>query len=786
MARPETASVMPHGDISIGHTFALGGCPYNQPLPDGLFLNYSNDRRTFKNYKVLHTKPYIENTVPHFEIEELPIKQQTVHRNALLWNTGSRDFNTVMSQTQAPRTDGDHWTNWGGDRATWMPIDSAPVSGLYPLIAPVTDFDVFKIALYPYVQVDYVDGGIQQRSSKIGLSNYFIDGDRPTYTGTYKGLYFGYDLLYSNNSDGQGSASATGVGKAFFLGGIVENDDMVVKTLDRYNEIVDTTVDKSYQFTYTNQTLLGSTTAYNAGRGGRFWGFVGDTDHLWIEYPTPAYWDDSNKTVITTQGYGYEDVLAAALARGITVIEDSGTATEFTSFEAGVFWSEKVNDHVINPVLTEDGTQVTNEFVRGRKILDTSDPKAKKTPIQKWNDKNPYDETPEFDPTDPDDVDPNQYTDETPLNEVPSFMNPIGKFNRYFALSSEDIGELAAFLSPSADNVWEDILNGLKLYGEDPMNFMLELMAFPFDITKYTGQQAQEITFGRRINTGITADIIHDASITIDLGTCYFRRYHKNFLDYEPYTTAKLYIPYCNEVTIPTSVYLGHYINVQMIIDLSTGGCTAVIFKKDTPDPNVKGIAALYTQGQIGVPIPMTAINATEYIKGCWDMINGAFNSISQIAANGGALHPTSMTTGTSGQGVSPLTGKAVEGTGSKTKTTIQSSKVSGQGIFGGVVSGLQVAYEFNTMATPLETSGSGIPYSNFFKPQYCYFVVQSAVPMNVQGYGNTIGYAKLEYRKLNDSDNYIVAHNPNVQPENATSQETQEINALLATGVWR
>ena len=785
MARPETASTMPHGDISIGHTFALGGCPYNQPLPDGLFLTYSNDSRTFKNYKALHTKPYTDAGMIYYEVEELPIKQQSVHRNALLWNTGSRDFNTVMNQTQTPRVDGTYWTNWGGDRATWAPIDSAPVSTLYTLIAPVTDFDVFKIALYPYVQVDYVDNNhTPARSSKIGLYNYFIDGDRPTYTGTFKGLYFGYDLLYSNNSDGQGSASASGVGKAFFLGGIVENDDFTIKSVDRYNQVVDNEIEKSYQFTYSNNTLLGSTNPYNLGGLGYFWGFIGDTSHLYIEYDSNQTWSNTSKTLITTQGYGYEDVLAAALARGITVIEDSGTATDFTSFEAGVFWSEKVNDHVINPVLSDDGKQVTNEFVRGRKILDTSDPKAKKTPVQKWGQKNPYEETPEFNPEDPDDVDPNQYTDETPLNEVPSFMNPIGKFNRYFALSSEDIGELAAFLSPSADNVWEDILNGLKLYGEDPMNFMLELMAFPFDITKYTGQQAQEITFGRRINTGITADIIHDASITIDLGTCYFRRYHKNFLDYEPYTTAKLYIPYCNEVTIPTSVYLGHYINVQMIIDLSTGGCTAVIFKKDTPDPNVKGIAALYTQGQIGVPIPMTAINATEYVKGCWDMINGAFNSVMQIASNGGAMGSTSITENMG----SSLTQKnnTMGITDSRSYGQTTQHKVAAGGIAGGVLSGLQVAYEFNNMATPLETSGSGIPYSNFFKPQYCYFVVQSAVPMNIQGYGNTIGYAKLEYRKLNDSDNYIVAHNPNVQPENATSQETQEINALLATGVWR
>lgn len=774
--------------IGIGHNYRSGvDVPFDEPVKDNIALTYSKDDRTQKHYTLFYQQP---DGPSQMELKSVNF-DNNIQANMLTYcNLGETDYiyryGTTPLIWRKEQEKGLITLTQEGNafNPNWMEGGTPPWTG-YANFNPVTDFKQKYLAVYPYVVAQYTDSsgvfGETTRDHSVGLYEHFTLGQTPSLPSgsTFKGIAIRYDIVASNQADGRDGL--------FFLGKIC---DIQLGTVDfrTSGTIYPSPVPDCYCFPCSDNTLLGSTRGWRAPGGLDIYsmGFVGDRRFLYTEV-TPGYlYKDCSKVVISTQGISYEDALAAALAKGFPVLDSWTAKRDFTSFTYDVYMANYLNDHYVSPVIIKKTGEVTNKFKRGAHCFDPDDKDGNNTPnkIFEDEDKNPYDEIPEFDENDPDDIDPNDYADETPLNEVPSFMNPIGKFNRYFALSADDVEDLAAFLSPSADNVWDDILNGLKLYGEDPMNFMLELMAFPFDITDYTGKQQEEITFGRRVHTEINGDIIHDASIVIDLGTCYFKRYHKNFLDYEPYTTAKLYIPYCNEVAVPTSIFLGHYINVKLIVDLSTGGCVGVVSKVQDMDGS-KPMSVLYTQGQIGIPIPITAINATEYVKAAFDMVNGAFSSITQIASNGGVMSPTSIATGTSGQAVSPLTGKTVEGTGSKTRSTINSSKVSGGGIAGGFINGLQVAYEFNNQPTPLETTGTGIPYSSFFKPQQCYFIVQSAVPMNVSGYENAIGHACMEYRKLQNGDSYIVAHNPNVQPENATSQETKEINALLATGVW-
>lgn len=782
--------------IGIGHNYRSGvDIPFDEPIKDNVALTYSKDDRTQKHYTLLAISPINPAGVfPEWGVEQYKYNG-TIQANMLTYfNNGNVNDNFYRVAAtpliwRKETAEGLITFQQEGNafNPNWNEGGNPPWTG-YSWFNPVTDFKQKYFALYPYVVAQYTDtdGTFRETSEdySVGLYEHYTQGITPTIpnNATFKGVSIRYRIASS-----YGAAARNN--QLFFLGKICDMQIGSV-TFRTGQDLYNSPIPDSYCFPCSDNTLLGSTRGWRTpgGRDIYTMGFVGDTRFMYLEYPELRNDRTRANMIVSSQGISYEDALAAALAKGFPVLDSASTHHNFEANSNDVFFANYLDDHYVSPVI-EDSGEVTKDFLRGAAIFEHSNPKAKKTPNQRFEDEdtNPYDEMPEFDENDPDDIDPNDYADETPLNEVPSFMNPIGKFNRYFALSADDVQDLAAFLSPSADNVWEDILNGLKLYGEDPMNFMLELMVFPFDITEYTGKQQEEITFGRRIHTEINGDIIHDASIVIDLGTCYFKRYHKNFLDYEPYTTAKLYIPYCNEIAVPTSIFLGHYINVKLIVDLSTGGCVGVVSKVQDMDGS-KPMSVLYTQGQIGIPIPMTAINATEYVKAAFDMVNGAVNSITQIASNGGIMGTTSMTAGgsTGTQGSHTVgRGATITETAATSNSRTSQHKISAGGIAGGVLNGLEVAYEFNNQPTPLETTGTGIPYSSFFKPQQCYFIVQSAVPMNVSGYANAIGHACMEYRKLQNGDGYIVAHNPNVQPANATSQETQEINALLATGVW-
>lgn len=787
MARPATAVTLPNGSASIGTSFKLGGAPYNQPLPNGYNLTYSTDQRTLRNYTLIHLEPVdiIPDLTPFYTYTSKYIDLNEVcQNNIFVANYGVGYVNSLLGQTASPRwyksssdlNDSEvkaYFTNWGSQDATWKPLDAAPVSDYYNYTYPISNFAYHKVALFPYVEYDYRLNGVHYRTSNKTALYDFFNGSAPTLpTGaTDIGLFFGYELVYGPNSDFTYNSSSSSDYTMYCLGKTVNISETKFYHFNRNgNSIIYSYVQGSYQFAYGNNVLLGGTTLYTGGNIGSFTSFIGEKSHMYESHKdTDQKWDDRGEYYVTTMGYGYEDGLAAALSKGLIVVETSEQKSMFTSWSWDTFITQKINEHTLKAII--DTNRVTENFKRGAEIAHD------KQIEDSLAGKNIYDETPEYDPEDPDDVDPNEYVTETPLNTVPQFMNPIGKFNHYFALSYEALDDFSAFLSPSSDNVFDDILNGLKLYGENPMDFILGLRVFPFDITKYTGQNAREITFGRRVATGVNADLITDASIVVDMGSCYFRRYYKNFLDYEPYCTAKLYIPYCGEIDIPTSVFLGHTIDVKMVIDLSTGGCTAIV--------NKDGIAAYYKDGQIGVEIPVTGMNNWEYVKTAVDVAQKAIQSFSNVAQNAAIMGKVgfSETTGTQG---SHTVGQRYNISETTSMSKTGSSQINPAGIIGGIATGLDAAFEFTTQPTPLQTSGSGMPYASFFKPQYCYFVVQQAVPMSVSGYGDDIGYACLERRKISTNDSYIVAQNPHVQPEHATAQETTEINRLLSTGVWR
>ena len=108
---------------------------------------------------------------------------------------------------------------------------------------------------------------------------------------------------------------------------------------------------------------------------------------------------------------------------------------------------------------------------------------------------NPLDVVNEMDTSD---LDPNKYTEETPLNEPT--ITPMGKFNRYFAISETDIEDFIDFLYTNNTSAITQILDGLKLNGENPMNFLIGLRMFPFNIVDYATVSARNITFGNGVD----------------------------------------------------------------------------------------------------------------------------------------------------------------------------------------------------------------------------------------------------------------------------------------------
>lgn len=355
----------------------------------------------------------------------------------------------------------------------------------------------------------------------------------------------------------------------------------------------------------------------------------------------------------------------------------------------------------------------------------TSGPGNADNPALNWT--NPWDDS-GYDFTDP-----NQYVDSIGLN-TPS-LTTTGIFNRTFALTGSDVNRLADYLWNADETIFNEIVKGLSLMGGNPIDGLIDLRLYPFDIVSKSGGSggAGNIVVGRT-DTGVSGVIINNYNAIIDLGSCVFTQKFKNFLDYEPYTTASLYIPYVGIVPIPTAQFSGQNVSCKLIVDITTGACTAVVFCNNIP--------MIYKNGSIGIDIPMTATNSSNYAG---RIIGGLTSGTVDVAMGAATGNPSSV--------------------------------ISGLGEITNAAMGIN-----NTM---YNTAGSSSPSCSLWQPQNCYFVIQKPVPIVPDNYGHNIGFACNYQATLSSLSGFTCCYNPDVSTIAATEEEKQELEQFLKAGIY-
>lgn len=335
-----------------------------------------------------------------------------------------------------------------------------------------------------------------------------------------------------------------------------------------------------------------------------------------------------------------------------------------------------------------------------------------------------------YDPYKP--IDPNKYTDKIVLNK-PN-LTTTGIFNRTFALTANSIKSLANYLWNADESIFNEIVKGLSLMGGNPIDGLIDLRLYPFDVSsKTSGGNSKSIVVGRT-DTKVNGLEINDYNAVLELGSCTFFPNFGNFLDYEPFTTASLYIPYVGIVPISTADFMGQTISCKMVVDITTGSCTAVVFANDIP--------IIYKNGNIGVEIPMTGTNSAEYAS----RIAGGLTSGATDIALGAA---------------SKSVGQVVSGVGAIADSALSVN---------------------NTM---YNTAGSSSPACGLWQPQNCYFIIQRPVPIVPENYGHTVGYACNYQAKIGDCSGYTQTYNVDVSSINAPESEKNAIAEILNSGFY-
>lgn len=327
-------------------------------------------------------------------------------------------------------------------------------------------------------------------------------------------------------------------------------------------------------------------------------------------------------------------------------------------------------------------------------------------------------------------TDPNNYTDKIDLNN-PTLSN-VNVFNRSFAVNANTVKNLADFLWNADETKFQEIVKGLALMGENPMNSIIDLRLFPFNVAlKNSATEAEPIVIGRT-NTGVNGiKLTEKVNSLIDLGECTFFTKFKNFLDYEPYTTAQLYIPYIGVVPVSTAEFMGHRISVKMIVDYTTGAGTAIVFKDDIP--------FIYRNGVVGISIPMTGNDSASYASTViGNVVGGAVGGVTSIAS----------------------------------------------GNIGGAVSSAEKLYSGFATGTNYQEASASSPSVATWQPQRCYFIIDRPILNAPDNYGRTIGFACEKTGKLSDFKGFTVVSNPEINFR-CTDSERQYIVNMLQGGVF-
>lgn len=334
--------------------------------------------------------------------------------------------------------------------------------------------------------------------------------------------------------------------------------------------------------------------------------------------------------------------------------------------------------------------------------------------------------------------DPNTYVDTVNLSRPT--LSTVDVFNRSYAITAASLRVLADDLWNADDDKFSEIVDGLKLMGENPMNGLIDCRLYPFDITQMVHTAgSQPIVIGRTTLEVSGVKLTNDINAVIDLGSCKFMAYNKNFLDYSPYTTGRLVLPYCGTIPIDCAEFVGHTITAKMIVDIITGACCCCVF--------LDNVLTITAQGVCGVSIPMTGTDSASYSSG---VVSGLANAVTGVINAGVGLATGNVLQ--TGAGVAEVLGGAAKAT----QTPVQYAQ-----------------------------SGTATPSCNNWLPQMAYFVVDCPIPNVPDDYGHCVGYACEIYDTLSNFSGFTVITNPDLRGFTATETEKEMIKSLMQEGIY-
>ena len=147
-----------------------------------------------------------------------------------------------------------------------------------------------------------------------------------------------------------------------------------------------------------------------------------------------------------------------------------------------------------------------------------------------------------------------------------------------FTIFNPTIAELTAFNSWLFQSMFdaglESIWNNLKKMYADPSEYIIGMGLIKYHPDKEISQST-EIQFAN-VGTGVSSRTVKQWT-ELNFGSIIVNEQYKSFLDYQGFSTVKIYLPFCGTYDLDQNDIMGSRISLNYNIDNLTGACVAVV-----------------------------------------------------------------------------------------------------------------------------------------------------------------------------------------------------------------
>lgn len=321
--------------------------------------------------------------------------------------------------------------------------------------------------------------------------------------------------------------------------------------------------------------------------------------------------------------------------------------------------------------------------------------------------------------------------DEDELEDSEITLNANGNsFIKWFAVTGQNLLSLIdSFNSESVPA------------GFVPLDHIVGVYQAPFNIPEFSNCGALTNIFVGKYDTNVQGmPLLNQGSYSTTgiIASKYIEPTHNNFLDYEPYTSLSLYLPFCGSCNLDANLFVGKTVNVDYYFDIFSGDV----------------IANVYANGSL------------------YKTLSGNFTISQPITSQNVGLQKDTVIKGAVGVATNML----------GTAGFAMSGNISGvlSGAVGATISSISTYTHLNGIS-PVATKGGG-GRSIFYTCKNIILYKSTAIE-NHGTYEKYKGKVCNYDSKLSECHGYTVVDNPHIEIK-CTNTEKDEIKKLLEEGV--